>query len=95
MPKMLRLGHCRVASPAEEADAVIHAISLIPKASMGSFRMIHDLTCGLLDADGVERISFNESTPDQFLPRTVLTRSLRCCAWWIGWVLGLGPVVLG
>ena len=53
LPKMLRSGHCRVASAVEVSEAVVHAISLIPKAAVGSFRMIHDLTCGLLDSDDV------------------------------------------
>jgi hypothetical protein len=73
LPKMLRLGHCRVASAAERLEAVVHAISVIPKAALGSFRMIHDLTCGLLDSEDVEYISFNEATPHLFLPKTSLT----------------------
>ena len=73
LPKMLRLGHCRLATPLEESLAVVHAISLIPKSVPGTFRMIHDLTCGLLDVADVEHTSFNESTPHQFLPRTALT----------------------
>jgi hypothetical protein len=84
LQKMLRLGHCRVASDAEALEAVVHAISLIPKAATGSFQMIHDLTCGLLDSDDVEFISFNEFTPHLFLPKTSLTillsRLLKCCA---------------
>jgi hypothetical protein len=72
LPKMLRKGHCRIALPAEIPRCIVHTISLIPKAAVGTFRMIHDLTCTLESPSGQQGLSFNESTPHWFLPKTRL-----------------------
>ena len=70
LPKMLRKRHCRVATAAELPRVVVHTISLIPKAALGTFRMIHDLTCPLVSPLGDALPCFNEATPHFFLPRT-------------------------
>jgi hypothetical protein len=72
LPKMLRKGHCRRALPEEVPQCIVHTISLIPKSVVGTFRMIHDLTCTLVAPDGSRGVSFNEATPHLFLPKTRL-----------------------
>jgi hypothetical protein len=72
LPKMLRKGHCRRALPEEIPQCIVHTISLIPKSVVGTFRMIHDLTCTLVAPDGSRGVSFNEATPHLFLPKTRL-----------------------
>ena len=72
LPKMLRKGHCRRALPEEIPQCVVHTISLIPKAVVGTFRMIHDLTCALVAPDGSRGVSFNKATPHLSLPKTRL-----------------------